>query len=486
MNERRSCPHRVQQRFEEKFRILEDELKRKSDSINTFKNETIPSTSKIDSSHSTIEQSVVHNPSQRSTMITNSNWNLLTKDREIAKLKALVFQKDNELIDLTTANKNALVQMEARMERERKIWNEHKELLLTGERAKFEEEKTRLHKDLQEQLKLEQERCQRLEQKLYTAQMQSSEAQLMLKEHARERINAVYNIKEQCRKEFLDEISRLRNQFQLERDKEYARLQERIHELEKTLDQVSNEYTDMSTRMHEIMLTLEVSEKTCVRSLYDCIKKLFMVMESPTHSYATIPTVTSFTYDRESLIERLPTRNVLKLLQDKIDEIRNYVIEQKRKTTEKSKILIDRLSEDTKNSNQQNCDEPSSNSLSKISKENDSSLLNVNLSYPIEDNHYQTSYKSHKPSQLSSQQNDTIDNLVQRLENHIAFELDRLTKQRLTLSSSTAHDNSSTLYHYKQPKKIKSDSICLDTTGEFQHDENSYHQQSRFSPHLEL
>ncbi len=37
----------------------------------------------------------------------------------------------------------------------------------------------------------------------------------MLKESARERINAVYSTKEQCRKEFQDEITRLRNQFQL-------------------------------------------------------------------------------------------------------------------------------------------------------------------------------------------------------------------------------------------------------------------------------
>jgi len=61
--------------------------------------------------------------------------------------------------------------MEERIERERKVWNEHQELLLAGERAKFEEEKPRLLKDLQDQLKLEKERCQRLEQKLYDAQM---------------------------------------------------------------------------------------------------------------------------------------------------------------------------------------------------------------------------------------------------------------------------------------------------------------------------
>lgn len=37
----------------------------------------------------------------------------------------------------------------------------------------------------------------------------------MLKESGRERINAVYGTKEQCRKEFQDEIARLRHQFQL-------------------------------------------------------------------------------------------------------------------------------------------------------------------------------------------------------------------------------------------------------------------------------
>ncbi len=56
------------------------------------------------------------------------------------------------------------------MERERKVWNEHKDLLLADERAKFEEEKTRLLKDLQYQLNFEQERCQHLEEKLYEAQ----------------------------------------------------------------------------------------------------------------------------------------------------------------------------------------------------------------------------------------------------------------------------------------------------------------------------
>ncbi len=57
------------------------------------------------------------------------------------------------------------------MERERKVWIEHRDLLLAGERAKFEEEKTNVLKDLQHQLSIENERCQRLEQKLYDAQM---------------------------------------------------------------------------------------------------------------------------------------------------------------------------------------------------------------------------------------------------------------------------------------------------------------------------
>lgn len=60
------------------------------------------------------------------------------------------------------------------MERERKVWNEHKELFIAGERAKFEEEKTRFLKELQDQVKLEQERCQRLEKKLYDTQIVSS------------------------------------------------------------------------------------------------------------------------------------------------------------------------------------------------------------------------------------------------------------------------------------------------------------------------
>jgi exonuclease VII large subunit len=61
--------------------------------------------------------------------------------------------------------------MEERLERERKVWNEHRDLLLTSERTKFDEEKTRLVQELRDQVRMEQERCQRLEQQLYDAQV---------------------------------------------------------------------------------------------------------------------------------------------------------------------------------------------------------------------------------------------------------------------------------------------------------------------------
>ena len=96
-----------------------------------------------------------------------------TKDREIAKLKALLFEKDNEIIALTSTHKKTLSQVEHRMERERKAWSEHNELLLAGERAKFEEEKTRLFKDLQQQLDMQRERCEQIEKKYHEAQMVS-------------------------------------------------------------------------------------------------------------------------------------------------------------------------------------------------------------------------------------------------------------------------------------------------------------------------
>ncbi|CAF3801044.1 unnamed protein product [Rotaria magnacalcarata] len=529
MSERRSSHHhhhhhhRPRQTFDEKYRVIENELKRKNDTIDSLRNDTIDISHPNDLSHSSctpVDSSFIRNVSLRSN--TSSNWNSLAKDREIAKLKALVFQKDNEVIALTSAHKNALLQMEDRIERERKVWNEHKELLLAGERAKFEEEKTRLLKDLQHQLSIERERCQRFEQKLYDAQMQSSEAKLMLKESGRERINAVYGTKEQCRKEFQDEINRLRNQFQLElgfnisctklntlldgirvslvyemrceeRDAEFTRIQERVRELEDTLDQVSTENADVAARQHELFVNLEASEKTCVRSITDSIKKLLMAIDSPSHVYATIPHISSFTYDRDSIVERLPTRSVLKLLQDTVDEIRNYVLEQKvqietkTKFLKKSKVLTDRTtdySNRTYDDSQQQQPPLLRSSLSKHRKEND------RLSQTCENRSNNSSYN---PFQLSSQQNDTIDNLVQKLEDHIATELDRLTKQRITLNNSnhndermtlnnsSHHDERPTSYYVESPKKVKFESIPSNNVDEVNQDSLIRHLQSRIS-----
>ncbi|CAF0993242.1 unnamed protein product [Rotaria sordida] len=487
MSDRRSSHHHhhhhhhPRQTFEEKYRVLDDELKRKNNTIDSLRNESIDTSHQNDLSRSSgvlAEQSLVRNNSQRSN--NNSNWNVLAKDREIAKLKALLFEKDNELIALTSTHKNALLQMEDRMERERKVWNEHKELLLAGERAKFEEEKTRLLKDLQQQLNIEHERCQRLEQKLYDAQMQSSEAKLMLKESGRERINAVYGTKEQCRKEFQDEITRLRNQFQQEKDTEFTRIQERVRELEETLDQVSTENADAALRQHELFLSLETSEKTCVRSIIDSIKKLLMAMDSPSHIYATIPHISSFTYDRESIVERLPTRSVLKLLQDTVDDIRNYIIEQrvqietKTKFLKKSKVLTDHTTDHSNRSYDDNRQQQSTarNSFSKHRKEND------RLSKTCESRSHNSSYT---PFQLSSQQNDTIDNLVQKLEDHIATELDRLTKQRITLNNSSHHDERMTSYHVESPKKVKFEPIPSNNVDEVNQDSLIRHLQSRIS-----
>ena len=66
-------------------------------------------------------------------------------------------------------------------------------------------------------------------------------------------------------------------------------MQERVHELEETLDQVSTENADVALRQHELFVNLETTEKTCVRSIIDSIKKLLMAMDSPSHVYATIP-----------------------------------------------------------------------------------------------------------------------------------------------------------------------------------------------------
>ncbi|CAF4774033.1 unnamed protein product [Rotaria sp. Silwood1] len=518
MNVQRSCHHHHHQQqqherdtFEDRYQLLKNEFKQKNDMIDKIKNEIGHSNQQNELSRSTsisTEQLVkyiililnelliniflylkfAHNPTQR------SNNNLLIKNREIAKLKALIFEKDNELIALKLANKNALTQMEEQMERERKVWNEHKELLLVSERTKFEEEKSHLFKDLQDQLKLEQERCQRLEQKLHDTQMVSSEAQLMLKDSGRERINAVYGTKEQCRKEFQDEITRLRNQFQSEKNAELARIQERIHELEDALDHVSTKNADITLRQHELFLNLETSEKTCVRSINDCIKKLLIAMDSPSHVYTKISHMTSLTYDRESIIERLPTRNALKSLQDTVDDIKNYIIEQKlqiegkTKLLNKSKILTDRTMDysnrtydnDNNNSSRNRYQLTIKNSFSKDQKENDHYFHdNDRLSQPSDTDHYRSQNSSYNPFHLSSEQNDTINNLVQKLENHIASELNRLTKQRLILNGSSSHDSIS--FHLEPPTKIKFESDSANTSSETRQDTLIRHLQHRIS-----
>ncbi|CAF4363039.1 unnamed protein product [Rotaria sordida] len=61
--------------------------------------------------------------------------------------------------------------------------------------------------------------------------------------------------------------------------------------------------------------------------------------------------MTSLTYDRESIIKRLPTRHVLQSLQDTVDDVKNYIVEQKvqiearTKFSSKSKVLTDRVND---------------------------------------------------------------------------------------------------------------------------------------------
>jgi hypothetical protein len=60
MSDRRSSNHhRTRQTFEEKYRALENELKRKNDTINSLKTEFIDTSyHQNDLSHSSIDQSV--------------------------------------------------------------------------------------------------------------------------------------------------------------------------------------------------------------------------------------------------------------------------------------------------------------------------------------------------------------------------------------------------------------------------------------------
>ena len=77
------------------------------------------------------------------------------------------------------------------------------------------------------------------------------------------------------------------------------RTQERVKELEETLDQVSMENADHAVHQHELFCKLESAEKTCVRTIVDLIKKLLMAMESPSHLFATIPFVIETTFSFE-------------------------------------------------------------------------------------------------------------------------------------------------------------------------------------------
>ncbi|CAF3420687.1 unnamed protein product [Rotaria sp. Silwood1] len=275
-------------------------------------------------------------------------------------------------------------------------------------------------------------------------------------------------------------ISPLGNYLKIEKDTEFTRIQERVRELEETLDQVSTENADAALRQHELFLNLETSEKACVRSITDSIKKLLMAMDSPSHVYATIPHISSFTYDRESIVERLPTRSVLKLLQDTVDDIRNYIIEQrvqietKTKFLKKSKVLTDRTTDYSNRTYDDNRQQQSTtrSSLSKHRKESD------RLSQTCENRSHNSSYN---PFHLSSQQNDTIDNLVQKLEDHIATELDRLTKQRITLNNSNHHDERMTSYHVEPPKKVKFEPIPSNKVDEVNQDSLIRHLQNRIS-----
>jgi uncharacterized protein (DUF342 family) len=63
--------------------------------------------------------------------------------------------------------------MTEQIDRERKAWHEHHELLLINERTKFEENKMRELTDLKQQLSLHQERSTQLQKNLHEAQMVS-------------------------------------------------------------------------------------------------------------------------------------------------------------------------------------------------------------------------------------------------------------------------------------------------------------------------
>ena len=156
--------------------------------------------------------------------------------------------------------------------------------------------------------------------------------------------------------------------------------------MEENLNQISSDSVDGSVRQRELYLKLETAEKSCVRSLNDSIKKLLMAMDTPSHVSTTLPYVpcqmlstdlsesthsrhvSSFVYDRDSVVERAPTRAAIvspallrlqyssvifpygqTLLEDTIDDVRKYIVEQraqmKTQTTlfKQSKLCVDRV-----------------------------------------------------------------------------------------------------------------------------------------------
>ncbi|CAF1446579.1 unnamed protein product, partial [Didymodactylos carnosus] len=435
---------------EQKCNNLETQVKRKDETIHALRNQF--SQSQHNQKHSLPSKPINENRSfnddeniqyPRYGTVSHTHWHNVAKDRELAKLKALVFQKDNEIIALTNAHKNAVSQMEDRIQRERQVWDEHRDNLVTNERCRFEDEKAYALKDLQQKLKLEQERNDKLEQKLYDLQTKLSETQIMLKESARERINAVFNTKELCRKEYQEEINRLRSQLQIQKDEDISQLQLRVKELETNLQHVSLSNTDTSIKQHEIFVNMETYEKICVRLLHDIIKKLLKTMDSSSHLRSTIPSVSSYTYDEESVITRVPSRCALKVLQDIVDDVKNYILEQKVQIETKSKFLrkVNNHSDKTSRYGNNNRNYHSTDK-EKLSKRQENGGYSSKMKENSDPYYYRLSNTDEqKPRnlqnhQLTSKQNDTIDNLVQKLENHIANELDRLTQQRLTLSNS--------------------------------------------------
>ena len=70
---------------------------------------------------------------------------------------------------------------------------------------------------------------------------------------------------------------------------ELTRLQERVQELEQTVNHLSNVYNDSNTVRRQLYNSLDVAEKTCVRSINDAIKTLLLTMNRPSHVYTAIP-----------------------------------------------------------------------------------------------------------------------------------------------------------------------------------------------------